>query len=163
MNNLRVLTDLVGGDWVRRVHWMADRPEAIEQRRAELPDYAQVRRYKDSLHLEHLEASFPARGVFRMPIPGEMRGEWTLAVWWIGKQRVSQAMQEAGVQFALVTGREPRYALIGQIPPRAEEFVEAHGITLIQAHWVPVGFLVVTAGGMVTGLSKFTVVSNEAQ
>lgn len=153
MDDLRVLTDFVGSDWVRRVHWMADCSDALEKRRGDLPDYAQVKRYADALHLEHLEASCQVRGVFQMTLPGS--GDWAIAVWWLAGQRVSQAMLEAGVQFALETGKSPQYALINRIPPKAEEFVEAHGMTLIQENWVPVGFLVVTAGGMVSGLPAY--------
>jgi hypothetical protein len=95
------------------------------------------------------------RQIVRIPHPSFSSAYWTIALWWIGQGKVSQAIFDAGVAFALATGVSPQFALIRNIPSQAQEFVEVKGICLVQDDWVPDGFLVVTAGGMRIGLPKF--------
>jgi hypothetical protein len=160
--NAIVLQDEIGKDWVRCLHVMADSADALVAYQGQIPAHAKTERRVDDLRLGHIQAKWPLREVVRMLHPnfdGEFfqAAHWMVAVWWIGQEKVSQAMIEAGVAFALATGQDPQYALIRRVPAQAEEFVEVKGICLIRADWVPEGFLVVTTGGMQAGLPAFKV------
>ncbi len=155
-----VLQDEIGQDWVRRLHVMADSAEALVAYQGQIPAHARTERRMDDLRLNHIQARWPLREVIRMQHPsfdGEFfrSAHWTVAVWWIGPEKISWVMVEAGVAFALATGRKPQYALMRRIPTQAEEFVDVKGMTLVRADWVPEEFLVVTAGGMWQGLPAF--------
>lgn len=138
--------------WVRQVRVMAGRPEDLT---CPIPPHAMTRRYTDELNLFHLDASWPLREVASMASSEHAGAYWIIAAWWIGNQRVSTAMAEAGKAFELAAGVSPQVALIQRIPGNTQEFVEVNGISLVQADWVPERFLVVTAAGMWRGLPGY--------
>lgn len=152
-----VLQNEIEQNWVRRLHVVADNAKALTAYQEQIPAHARIEIERDGLRLEHIQATWPLREVVRMRQPYFETAYATVAIWWIGQERVSKAMVEAGVAFALETGQDPQYALIRRIPAQVDEFVEIKGICLIRADWVPEGFLVVTAGGMWAGLPAFTV------
>jgi hypothetical protein len=145
-----VAEDEIDAKWIHRVKVMAGKVKDLDQ--FSVPEHAALKRYEDEIHLHHLEASWPARELVRVPVM-EAAGAYLLVVaWWIGDGKVSAAMVEAGAVLALAFGKDPSYAFIRSIPAGAEEFVEVKGICLVQANWVPDGFIAVTSGGMTRGL-----------
>lgn len=153
MSGVVVLENTAGADWVWRLHVMAERSEALEGHKTNVPSHAEIRCYQDELRIHHFVATWPLRQVVRLRHPYFTgTATWMVAVWWIGKDKVSQAINDAGLAFALACEIDPLVALIHRVPMQAEEFVEVHGITLVQADWVPEDFLVVTGRGMWAGL-----------
>jgi len=61
-------------------------------------------------------------------------------------QKVSRLIMDAGVEFAIQTGKQPEFAFVSQLPAGAEEFVDVKGITLLLAAWVPAGHVAVGRG-----------------
>lgn len=61
-------------------------------------------------------------------------------------QKVSRLIVDAGVDFAIQTGKQPEFAFVNQLPAGAEEFVDVKGITLVLAAWVPTGYVAVGRG-----------------
>lgn len=155
MNDLRTLRDEIGLDWVRKAHVIAENDAALDA--FEVPAHATVKRYKDALRVWHLEAAWPLRDVVFVPHPSFAKATCPYALYWVGKDKVSLAMVEAGVLFAMKTGLEPQVAYIRRIPASASEFVEVRGIALVQADWVLDGFIAVTRGGLWQGLPQIGV------
>ena len=95
--------------------------------------------------------SFPAlsagfRDMLDVAIP---LGAWPLLAWHLTPvEKVSQAITEAATAFTLATGHPAQYAFIGVIPAGAAEFAEVGSVTLVQADWVPAGFVALASGGM---------------
>ena len=95
--------------------------------------------------------SFPAlsagfRDMLDVAIP---LGAWPLLAWHLTPgEKVSQAIMEATAAFTQATGHPAQYAFIGVIPTGAAEFVEVGLVTLVQADWVPAGFVALASGGM---------------
>ncbi|PKN91088.1 MAG: hypothetical protein CVU44_20955 [Chloroflexi bacterium HGW-Chloroflexi-6] len=150
MSDVVVLESSLDFHWVVHLHAMANSREHLEAWAAEQIAGREFTAQSDELRMWHIKAAWPARDFVEVhfaPKPNELV-RWPLVAWHYGQQRVSEAMAEAGVAFALATGRDPLFALIRQMPARAEEFVEVKGITLLQADWVPTGYLAVGRGGM---------------
>ena len=138
--------------WVRQVRVMAGKPEDLNY---PIPPHATTKRYTDELNLFHLDASWPLREVVSMASAEHAGAYWTFAAWWLGNQRVSAAIAEAGKAFELAAGVSSQVALIKRIPENTQEWVEVNGICLVRADWVPERFLVVTAAGMWRGLPGY--------
>ena len=155
MGDVTVLEDSVDAAWQRRVRWMAVTQAAFEDGPRQIPAQASVKIYQDNIRLWHLDASWPARELLRIPLPSLGAAEWTVMAWHIGTAKVGRAMLEAGEAWALLYGIDPPYAFIRNIPQGAEQFVELGGICLLSAEWVPEGFLAVGAGGMWRKLSHY--------
>jgi hypothetical protein len=159
-----VLSDEIGADWVRRAHWMAENRKILDD--VAIPAHAKRKIYSGDLRLQHLEAQWQLREATVIPDQvGKVTAYWHVVIWWIGETRVSQAMREAAEVFAIEKNVDPTIALIRSIPPKATEFVEVDGVALVQAGWVLPGFLVVTTGGMWSGLPAYKLrsVTNETQ
>jgi len=81
-------------------------------------------------------------------VPTEL-GLWPVLAWGlIPGERVSTAIQAAAQAFSERNGIDAIFAFICTIPAGAEEFIELGKVTLIQADWVPTGFVVLARGGM---------------
>lgn len=65
-------------------------------------------------------------------------------------EKFSKAIIDAGQEYLMAFGRQAEIAMIGSIPPGAEEFVELNGITLVQADWVQLRYVAVGRGGCQT-------------
>jgi hypothetical protein len=150
MSEVMVLENTLDAGWQRKVRLMAGKAEALDD--YQVPAHATVKRFEDDIHLHHLEASWSARELIRVPMGA---ATWQVVAWWIGTDKVSASMLEAGLVFALAFGVDPACAMIRSLPKGVEEFVEVKGIALVQAGWVPQGFLAVTSGGMWRGLAPY--------
>lgn len=145
MGDAIVLQDTLGADWWRKLDVMAGSEDALKPYMERVPSCATVHAEPDELRIHHLRAAWPVRELISLPVP---LGFWFMVAWWIGDDKVSQAMDEAGNVFYEKYLVPPAYAFIKQIPAKADEFVEVNGITLIRANWVPDGFVAITRGGM---------------
>lgn len=153
VSDVMILENALDGAWNHKLRLMAGKASALDG--YPVPAHATVKRYEDDLHLHRLDASWPARELVRVPVMGDA---YRLVVaWWIGSDRLSQAMVAAGEEFAVTLGVNPNYAFMRSIPAVTQEFVEVKGICLVQCGWVPTGFVVVTAGGMTPNLPAFKV------
>ena len=150
MNDVITLENTLDRSWNRKLRLMAGNPSALDA--YPLPAHAQIKRYQDDIHLHHLDASWPARELIRVPMGAAC---WQLVAWWIGDGKVSAAMIDAALIFALEFAVDPQFALISALPAGAQDFVEVRGISLLQVDWVPAGFLAVTSGGMWRGLPSY--------
>lgn len=154
MSDVMVLEDMINAAWVHQVKLMARDASAFDE--YPFPQHAALKKYEDNIHLYHLEATWPLRELVRLPIPAAGSNVYQLLVaWWIGDGTVRRSMLDAGMAFAVEFGADPQFAFIREIPMGAQEFMEVGGICLGQAEWVPVGFLVVTSGGMTRNLPRF--------
>jgi hypothetical protein len=140
-----IVDDHIDRAWLRHLHILANLEKDLDG--LELPAHARVKRYRDDLRIHHIEASYPLRQIIRLQHPDYRQATWTMAAWWFGKDKVIPAMLNAGVQYALETGQDPQVAFIRALPRGADEFVDVHGMSLVQADWVPDEFVAVTRGG----------------
>lgn len=62
-------------------------------------------------------------------------------------EKFSKAILDAGYEYSLAFGQTATVAMIGSIPPGAQEFDEVGGITLVQADWVKPRYVAVGRGG----------------
>lgn len=145
MSDLMVLEDVIDAEWWRQLHVMAGSDGALLPYKERVPSWGTVKMRPDEMRLHHLKATWPAREPISLRVP---LGVWPMVAWWIGDDRVSQAMIDGGEAFALAFGMDPGYAFIRRIPAKAHEFVEVGGITLVRADWVPEHFIAVARGGM---------------
>ena len=159
VNDAIVLERSLDKEWWFRMHVMAGKAVELEPYQAQVPAWGTVQVQADELQLLHLRAAWPVREGIRVTMP---QGLWPVAAWWIGDLKVSQAILDAAVAYALAAGRDPEYAFIREIPARAEEFVDVHKITLVRAAWVPEGFVAVTSGGM-QPTPKYTIVQRQSE
>lgn len=151
-----VLEDAPGGeDWVRRLHVMAAREQDFAETLATMPKHATiVERRQDDLRNHHLVLAWPLRELVRMQFSNP-DAYWDMVIWWIGADKISQAMLDAGVAYRLQTGQEPQVAYIRRLPTKAGEFapgaqvseVEVCGMPLVQVDWIRDEFIVVSGGG----------------
>lgn len=151
-----VLEDARGGeDWVRRLHVMAARDEEVIEVLANIPNHATiVERRQDELRNYHLFVAWPLREAVRMHFANP-ECHWDMVIWWIGQDKISQAMLDAGVAYWLQTGKEPLAAFIRRLPTAAGEFapgaragdVEVCGMSLVEVDWIRENFIVVSGGG----------------
>lgn len=149
--NYTILEDRIDPQtWKRHMRLMAGKADDLKE--FEIPAHATLKRYVDDIRMHHLDASWALRQVIRMQHPDHAEALWTITPWWVGEQRLSQAMLDAGVAFALATGQDPQTAMVRRMPAGVEEFTEYKGMTLGLADWVLDGFVVVTAAGMWCGL-----------
>ena len=150
MSNVVVLENRVDADWVIHLHVMAAKDDDLHEWVDDHYPEHQFDMLIDELRMWHIRATWPARDLieFQHVTGPKAVVRWPLVAWSYSGQRVSEAMIEAGVKFALSTGHDPMYAFIRQIPAKAEEFVDVMSITLLQADWVPDGYLAVGRGGM---------------
>lgn len=51
-------------------------------------------------------------------------------------EKVSKLILEAGAEFSKMTGRDPMFAFVRDIPQGAQEGMEVRGIMLILAEWM---------------------------
>lgn len=147
MSQVMIVEDVIDRSWRRKLHAMANSQDALEACRASIPTDAkgtsvQVAKEAGSWHLR---AAWPLRARIDLPIP---LGVWPMMAWWFGDGKVSTAMIEGGLAFAVEFGLDPMFAYIKQIPPKAQEFVEVGGVVLIRADWVPDFFIAIARGGM---------------
>ena len=176
VGDVMVLENSLDGGWVRRVRLMADTTAALDEwfpgNVANVPEYAVIQRFEDNIHLQHLEASWSARELIRVPL-SHVEAYWQVVAWWVGtpipppfphfqrtkmeKGSLTQAIVEAAARFALTFGVDPMFGFMRTMPSGAAEFVEVKGICLMQAWWVPEGFVAVTSGGMWRNLQSFRV------
>jgi hypothetical protein len=85
------------------------------------------------------------REMVEMPVP---LGVWPVLAWALTPgEKVSKAIHQAALAYALQRGEDARFAFMHTIPAGAEEFVEVAGATLMQADWVSDGFVVLARGG----------------
>lgn len=145
MSSAIVLESSVDRDWWCKLEVIANTQEDLAPFRAMVPaiEPGKVTVSKEA-GAWHLRAYAPLRSRLDLQIP---LGFWPIMAWWIGDSKVSTAMIDGGAAFALVFGVDPAFAFIKQIPPKATEFVEVKGITLIQESWVPDGYLAFVRGG----------------
>lgn len=150
-NDVVVLENRVDADWNIHLHVMAAKQDDlqgwVDEHYPEHPFELAV----DELRMWHIRALWPARNLVELQIPLTPFDvvRWPVVAWRVGAgERVSEAMVEAGTIFALSTGRDPMFAFTRRMPLQAEEFVDVKGISLVQADWVPNGFLAVGRGGM---------------
>ncbi len=93
------------------------------------------------------------RGMVEMPVE---HGVWPVLAWSLAPgERVSQAIAEAAGVFARENGVEAQFAFMWEIPAGGEEFAEIGEVTLVQADWAPVGFVVLACGGMTRIIGEF--------
>lgn len=152
-----VLDDERGGeDWVRRLHVMAAREDEIAETLTKLlPKHATiVERTQDELRNYHVFAAWPLREAVRMQFRNP-DSHWDMVIWWIGQEKVSQAILDAAVAYRLQTGREPLVAYIRRLPVKAGEFapgaqvsdVEVFGIPLVACDWIRENYVVISGDG----------------
>lgn len=146
MSSAIVLENSVDKDWWCRLDVMANSKQDLEPFQMAIPVVAPAKSnvFKDA-GAWHLRAYGPLRSRLDLKIHF---GLWPIVAWWIGDGRVSTAIKDGAVAFAMAFGLDPAYAFIKNIPPKAQEFVEVHGLTLVQSDWVPENFLAIVRGGM---------------
>ena len=152
MSNVVILKNDVDKDWNIHLHVMAAKLEDLQDWVDENYPGHPFELKIDDLRMWHIKATWPARDMieYRHATSKNTFLSWPFVAWSYTGQRVSEAMVAAGEVFALATGLEPMFAFIREIPARASEFTEVKGICLMQADWVPNGFLAVGRGGMQT-------------
>lgn len=150
MSNVIILKNDVDKGWNIHLHVMAAKLENLQDWVDEKYPGHQFEPMIDDLRMWHIKASWPAQDMieYRHATGQNTFVRWPLVAWSYAGQRVSEAMVAAGEVFALSTGLEPVFAFIHDVPAKASEFVEVKGICLVQADWVPNGFLAVGRGGM---------------
>jgi len=152
MNGELVVENALSHDGMRSLHvmsselvnkgWLDCIPDAIKGQ-----DKVEI--WEDNMRFHHLQARWPAREVvpwmfLRQPFPVIRK----MALWWMGEGwTVSAAMAKAAECYALGTGVDAEFTWIRTIPSRKVEGVEFDGMMLIQASWVPAGFVAVGRGG----------------
>lgn len=141
-----LMESVLGADGVRSLHvvgggpvregWLDCVPDASRA-------LAKVERW-ETAGLHHLRVTWPARELVVLSMyPGVRQ---MIMLWFVGDLRVSAAIKAATEAYALQIHRDPGYAWIRQIPKGAEEGVEVGHVMLIQADWVPAGFVAIGQG-----------------
>jgi hypothetical protein len=151
MSDVAVIENRLDAAWNVHFQAMAARRESL----AAFVDQAYPLRSfafeQDELRMWQVKARWPAQDFVEVQFavtPFDL-AHWPLVAWHVAPgQKVSAAMVDAGVAFALATGKDPMYAFTRAIPAQAGEGMEVQGIMLVQADWVPNGFLAVGRGGM---------------
>lgn len=153
MMSVTILQDVIGLDWQRKVSAMAAQPEDLQLYAQGLPAHASKTIWQDEMRIHRLVAAWPLRELIALAHPVYQGATSPLVAWWVGDgKKVSEAMVDAGVAFALEVGIDPQVAYMQKLPANAHEFVDVRGIILAQAKWVPEGFLAVMRGGLWRGL-----------
>ena len=148
MGNAVVVEDRIDAEWWRRIHVMANAEGDLASVRDGVPvDGPNVTmRVQHDGGCWHLRAWWPVRGQINLQTPV---GVWPMVGWFVGHDsRVSQAIFDAGVAFALAFDRHPMYAFVQEIPARVEEFMDVYGLCLVRGEWVPAGFVAAACGAM---------------
>lgn len=151
MNDAVVLENRLDERWYVHFHAMAARQDDLAAfAESAYPLRSFVYR-QDDLRMWRVQERWPAQDFVELQFavtPSDLV-RWPLVAWHVAPgQKVSAAMADAGVAFALATGQDPTFAFSRVIPSQASEGVEVQGIMLVQADWVPNGFLAVGRGGM---------------
>lgn len=145
LNDAIVVEQCADAGWYIRLHVMANSLEALEPHRTVVPAWGSSYIVPDPMRIYHLRVYWPIRGPIYLTVP---LGLWPMVAWWIGDDKVSKAIIDGTESFKLAFGLDPMFAFIRAIPARAQEFVEVHGVVLVQAEWVPYGFVAIARGGM---------------
>ena len=146
-----VLEDSVTRGGVRKLHVVgAERVEVDAWReRGYIPEgamFLEEKRWQDAQG-QHWVATWMAREVIRWTFTAQPLVVRQVVLWHVGAGKVSKAIFDGAVAYAIGIGRGPLVAFLRQIPVGAEEGMEVYGVALVQADWVPVGFVFLDGGG----------------
>jgi len=147
-----VLENTFGLDGIRRLHVISGEKLSVTSLVYAVPEWAELRAYKDDANMHHLEASWPVREIV------DFKGEITSAelqaasgmteygirvlLWALDKgQRVSEQIVDAAKEYLKLVGNEAKTCLMRNIPKGAEEYQLVDDVMLIEAAWVPAGFI----------------------
>jgi hypothetical protein len=157
-----VVEDSVSREGLRRLHIMGAAPVEAEAWRENgyIPRdavFLEEKRWEE-VRLHHWQVTWMAREVVGWTFQANPLARRMVVLWHIGTGKVSKAILDGAVAYAIGLGRDPLFAYLRVIPAGASEETEVRGIMLVQADWVPDGFVMLD-GGSCAGLPKFRVVA----
>jgi hypothetical protein len=155
-----VVEDSVSREGLRRLHIMGAAPVEAEAWREKgyIPRemvFLEEKRWEE-VRLHHWQVTWQARELVAWTFCENPLVRRMVVLWHIGAGKVSKAILDGAVAYAIGLGRDPLFAYLRVIPAGASEEMEVRGIMLVQADWVPDEFVMLD-GGSCAGLPKFRV------